>query len=206
MAAAGTMTPVPGFQEQAGIDELVGEEPMVFVGELGLEPDRAGVGIDLVVEGQQDNRVASFLVCSRFIGLHRQAVPGLEFIEHRREVVLGDGKHDRDGLQLGDHGQPGGIGGVNDVARIHRRRPIRPADGGGDAAISQLQLGVVDLPLVELDGALELVHQGFLGIILLFGDGVLAGQGPVALADPAGRFAARPGRGPSALRAWVNCA
>ena len=58
---------------------------------------------------------------------------------------------------------------------------MRPLIGRGDPGVNQLQLGVVDLPLVELDGALELAHQGLLGVILLFGDGILAGQDPVAL-------------------------
>ena len=97
--------PAPGVQQQPGIDELVGEELMVFVGELGPEAgpcrcwDRSGC------RWSARCPVASFLGLLAIIGLHRQAHSRPELGEHRRQVVLGDGEDDRDGFQLGDDGQ-----------------------------------------------------------------------------------------------------
>ncbi len=58
-----------------------------------------------------------------------------------------------------------------------RRRPRRR----GDACVGELQLGVVDLTLVELDRAFVLADQGLLRVHLLLCDRVLCVQRPVAL-------------------------
>ena len=70
---------------------------MIFVGELRLEPDRAGVRIDLVIDRQQRPR-GEFFALLAVIGIHCQAVSGSELGEHLGQVVLGDGKDDRDGF------------------------------------------------------------------------------------------------------------
>ena len=130
-----------------GIDELVREELVVLVGELRPELDGAAVGVDLVVQGEQipGGQLPALLPV---IGLHRQVGLHPEPVQQLRQIILRDGENHRDGLDLGDHRQPGGIGGVDDVARVHQAQPDAAADGRGDLGVDQLQLGVVDLPLV----------------------------------------------------------
>jgi hypothetical protein len=50
-------------------------------------------------------------------------------VQHRRDAVLRNREHDRDGLQLGDDHDPAGVGGVHDVAGSTWRRPARPSIG-----------------------------------------------------------------------------
>jgi hypothetical protein len=114
------------------------------------------------------------------VGLHRQSRPRLEPVEHRRKGVFGDGKHDADRLKLGDHDQAIGVAHVHDVARVHETESQASADRRRDVAVSQLEPGGLDHPLVGLDRALVLAHQGFLGVELLLGDRVLGVQRPVA--------------------------
>ena len=47
------------------------------------------------------------------------------------------------------------------------RKPTRPINGSGDAAIGQLKLRVVDLALIGFDDAFRLTDDGFLSIQLL---------------------------------------
>jgi len=62
-----------------------------------------------------------------------------------------------------------------------RTQPDASADRRGEVAVGELQLGAVDLPLVDLDGAFILAHQRLLGVQLLLGNRVLRDQHPVAL-------------------------
>ena len=48
-----------------------------------------------------------------------------------------------------------------------RRSPTRPVDGRGDATVDEIDLRGLDLALVVLDRALELVNQRVLGVQLL---------------------------------------
>ena len=57
--------------------------------------------------------------------------------------------------------------GVHDVAGVHQTQPHAAGDRRGDAAVGELNLRGVDLALVVLDRALELVNQRFLGVQLL---------------------------------------
>ena len=51
-----------------------------------------------------------------------------------------------------------------------------------------MQLGGVDLGLIALDHAIKLIHRGYLGVQLLFGDGVLRQQNFVAFEIDLGVF------------------
>jgi len=169
-----------GVQEQAGVDELVGEQLSVGVREQRLEPHGAGARIDLVVDRQQGPRGEPPLLLA-VVGLDRQAFPGLQLVEQPRQAVLGDREDHGDGLKLGDRHQPVRIGRANDVARVHQAQPDSTADRRGDAAVGQLELGHVDLSLVELDDAFVLVRQRLLGIELLLRDRILGPQPAVPL-------------------------
>lgn len=63
---------------QSRIDELNGEQGIVLVGEDGLAPHRAGVLIDLVVDGEQ-----------RAGGELRRQIAGIEFDHQFRIGLLG---------------------------------------------------------------------------------------------------------------------
>ena len=76
---------------------------------------------------------------------------------------------------------PVGVGGVHDVARVDQAQPDAAVDGRGDAAVNQLQLGVVDGRLVGLDRAFLSADRGDLRVQLLLGDGILRQQRFVAV-------------------------
>ena len=168
------------LRQQAGIDELVGEQLIILVFKQGLKPHGPGVGIDLIVDGQKMSHGQLFALIT-VKGHNLRPPAGLELAEHLGNVVLGQGKDDRDGLKLGDDHQPVGVGGMDDIPRIHQTQTDPAADRGRDPAVDQLQLGVIDLPLVGLDRPFVLPHQGLLGVELLFGDGVLLPEIPVSL-------------------------
>ncbi len=73
--------PALDVQQQARIDELIGEQFIVVVREDRLQPHRAGVRIDLVVHGQQRS-CGQFLLLLPIEGLDRQLFPGFELVQH----------------------------------------------------------------------------------------------------------------------------
>jgi len=64
-----------------------------------------------------------------------------------------------DRLQLRDHRQPGGVGGVHHVALVHQPQADSPRQRRRDFAVNQLQFGVVDRRLVRFQRALILIHE-----------------------------------------------
>ena len=50
---------------------------------------------------------------------------------------------------------------------VDEPQPDPAGDGSRDAAVGELELGVVDLRLVDLGGRFELLHEGALGVQLL---------------------------------------
>src|SRR6266849_724388 len=59
---------------------------------------------------------------------------------------------------------------MNDVADIDEAQPDAAADRRGDAGISELKFGVVDLTQIRRDGPIKLTDQCGLGIQLLLGN------------------------------------
>src|SRR5713101_7985767 len=59
---------------------------------------------------------------------------------------------------------------MNDVAGINETQADAAADRRGDAGIRELQLGVIDLALIGLNGAVKLANQRRLSVELLLGD------------------------------------
>src|SRR5437870_6562324 len=49
---------------------------------------------------------------------------------------------------------------MDDVARVDQPQADSPGDRRGDAAVRQLEPGVVDLRLIGLDGPFVLAHEG----------------------------------------------
>ncbi len=87
-----------------------------------------------------------------------------------RKLVLRERKDHRDGLQLSDHQQAGGIGGVHDVADIDQAQPNPPTDRRGHVRIHDLEFGAVNRSLITLDGAFKLPDLRPLGVDLLLGN------------------------------------
>ena len=69
----------------------------------------------------------------------------------------------------------------DDVPEIDQPEPDDARDGRRDAAVSEAELGAVDLGLIALDGRLILGYDDRLGIELLAGDRVVLDQRLIAL-------------------------
>ena len=82
--------------------------------------------------------VASFCFNSRSYASTGRRAPFLSLAEHLGKVVFGDREDNGNGLQLGDHHQPVGVGCMNDVARVHNAQADPPAERRGYAAVNQL--------------------------------------------------------------------
>ncbi|MCY1434890.1 hypothetical protein D9M71_509660 [compost metagenome] len=158
-----------GFLIQRGLQlqghQLPGPQPRVGVGELGLDPDGAGVGRHLIVDQGQlafaQQRAAAVAVAFQ-IGLHHgwglrgeQALQGRQQLLRQREL-------DADRVDLGNAEQPLGIGDAQEVAFIHIANTYPAADRGANLGIGELHLGGVNRRLVAQRRGLELVEQRLL--------------------------------------------
>jgi hypothetical protein len=65
---------------------------------------------------------------------------------------------------------------MHDVADVNEAQADAAADRCGDPGITELQLGIVNRPLVRFNGAIELAHKRGLGIELLLGDNAFLEQ------------------------------
>ena len=159
------------IHQHADVDELVGEQGARAIVEAGLGLDRAGRGVDHVVERRQltlgQGGAAAAVEHRGRQGRARTLAAG-----DLGQVVLGDREHHVDRVDLGDH-QQGLAGGADVVAHVHQAQAHAAGHRGGDPGVLQVQLGVVDVGLVGLDRAFVLLDQGVLGVDLLRGDGVL---------------------------------
>src|SRR5713101_2799121 len=157
---------VLGIDQEVHIDKLIGEQCVVFVAEDGFELIRARGGIDLVVDGGE-------LACGDLgrvvavVGLNRKLRTGGELREDRRELILRKAENHRDGLELCDDEQTAHVGSVDNVAGVNEAQADASADRRSDAAIDELELGVVDLPLIGANGAVKLANECCLSIELL---------------------------------------
>ncbi len=97
-----------------------------------------------------------------------------------RDIVLRHGEHHRDGLQLGDHNEAVGVGGLHVVARIDQAQADAAVDRRDDVAVSDIELLGIDLGLVHLHRALVLLHQIDLVLVLLARHGIGLGERLVA--------------------------
>lgn len=164
---------------QARVHELVGKERPVLVREKGLELHRAGRRIDLVVDGEERPRGEPVLEAA-VVRVDDEGLAGIQPRVHGGKVVFGDGEHDRDRLQLGDHHDPGGVGGVDDVPRVDETETEASGDRGGDAAVVDVGGGGIDLALIELDRALVLTYERRLLVERLLRDRIFAPESFVA--------------------------
>ena len=165
-------------EQHAGVDELVRKQREIGIGELRLELDGAGGGIDLVVHREQ-GAAGQLGLLRPVVGIDRRPVAGLKLFHDRGNAVFRQRKQHRDRLQLGNHHQPVDIPGSHDVADIDLAQADAPGNRRRHPCIAELQPGVIHHPAIRLDHALVLAHQRGLGIELLLGDRILREQGAV---------------------------
>ena len=153
---------------------------MIFVLEDGLQLERTGGGVDLVVRGQQ--LAAGDLGLARaVVSVHHQPSTREQLLQHGRQIVLGNREQRGDRLHLRDHHEPVLVAGVDDVPRIDEAQADAATDRSRDSAVDELQLGVGDGPLVAFYGALELTDHRGLIVVLLPRDEALGDQIVVTL-------------------------
>ena len=165
-------------EQQADVDELVGKQAFVVVDEFGFRLDRAGGRIDLVIEtGQRTGGElggAGAVVC-----VGRQLVAGVHLLQHRRQIVFGNGEQYVDRLQLRDDDDRTAHAHV--VARIDLTQADASGHGRRDLRVTDIHFRVVDLSLIGLHRALVLMHERLLRVELLLGNRILREQRGVAI-------------------------
>ena len=106
-----------GVHQQAGVNELVGEQGVVQIAEARLQLDGPGGRIDLVVEAQQLPD-ADFLLIGTVPGFDAERFTRFLRLHHRGDAVFRQGKDHVDRMRLGENHNPGGIPAGNLVADI----------------------------------------------------------------------------------------
>src|SRR5207302_245150 len=145
-------------------------------------------------------------------GVDGELHPGTELGIDLGKLVLGQAEEHGDGLKLSDDHQAIGVGRVHDIAGVNQTQPDPAADGSGDAAIGELQFGVVNLALIRGDRAIKLANQCCLRVKLLLRDDTFLKEKLVALEIDFGVLALRLILGELTLglfeldlkRSWVN--
>ncbi len=122
------------LRQQTGINELIGKQLIVLVFKQGFKPHGPGVGIDLIVDGHKMSHGQLFVLIA-VKGDNLRPPAALELAEYLGNIVFGQRKDDRDGLNLGDDQQPVGVGGMDDIPRIHQTQTDSSADRGGNPAV-----------------------------------------------------------------------
>ena len=115
-------------QKQLRINELVGKQRIVIVRKHRLQPHSARIGIDLIVHRQKGPRGEHPFVLP-IECLDGQPISGFKLVHHGGQIILGDGKDDRDGLELRDHEEAAGIVERTMLPGSTRRNPTRPSMG-----------------------------------------------------------------------------
>jgi len=113
------------FDQQPDIDQFARPQPMLGIGEIGLEPYRAAGLDDLVVQHRELALVELGLI------VFAVGQDGQRSFRHRlldlREAGLGKGENHRDRLELGDHHQTVRIGRCTILPTSIRRIPVTPS-------------------------------------------------------------------------------
>jgi len=105
------------FNQKSRVDELVWEKSVVWLGNTALSLTVPVVWVNLIIDRQKVSSGETVLQ-RRGRTPRRQPSPTLELVDHQRNAVLGDGKDNRDRLELGDHNQPIGVSRLHEVPRI----------------------------------------------------------------------------------------
>ena len=162
------------------IGELIGKQSPLFVVQDGLDLQGRGRHIDGVVGGEQA-ALGQDLALVPVVGHHGEGRVGAQFLLDQGHMGLGDREHHGHRLGLGDGDDPSRIRASHQRAQIDAFQAQTPLDRRRHFGVADIEFGRVNLGLVGLHGAFELLDQGLLGVELLLGDGVLGPQFFVAL-------------------------
>ena len=125
-----------GLDQEIGVDKLVGEQPLVVIGEFGAQLDRAGRRVDLIVHGDQMT-AREFMRAVVIIGDDRRLFAGAEFLQHVGQPALGDREDDRDRRQPCDDGDAIGVARLHIIALIDMPQSEASLDRRDDPAIGR---------------------------------------------------------------------
>ena len=155
--------------QQPDVHELVGEQVLVLVVEDGAQTDRAGRGVDHVVMGVElaDGELALLGAVEH---PRLEEGPRLQPLAHRRQRILRNGEDHRDRLHLDDDADAGGVAHGHIVALVDQAQADASGQGRHDLRIGDVQLGGIDLGLVDHQRRLVLADQRHLRVVLLPGD------------------------------------
>ena len=90
---------------------------MLFVVEFRFQADRAGIGAQLVVDGQ-DRAFGQFVFIIPVPCLDREVRVGRTGFQYLRKIDFRNGENDVDRLFLCDRDDAVGVGGMHDIAQI----------------------------------------------------------------------------------------
>jgi len=137
-------------EQHPHVDELAGEKDVILVLERGPELDRARGGIHDVVDGLQ--RAAGQLGRDRPVeGIDWNRLARLHLFDDVGDVVLGQGEDDRDGMQLGQHHQAGGIAGRDIIALVDQAEADPAVHRRDNVAVNEIELSIIQCGLVGFD-------------------------------------------------------
>ena len=109
-------------------------------------------------------------------------------LHHQRHLTFRQGENDVTWADFSNAHKTVGVRSLDHVAFVHIAQAEPPADGGGNAAVFQLQAGRIHGGLIGPHNALELPHQGTLRFVLLRRYVVALGKFGVAAKVVAGVF------------------
>ena len=144
---------------------MSGPELKLGVRKFGLQLQRAGSRIDLVVDALErtgiDDRHA--VIAKHVHSQHTRGGGGVD----PHDLLLRQAELHRDRLQLGDDHQPGHIGGMDDVALIDLTQAGAARQRRDDLGVAQHCLGIVDRRLIGIHQRLLLRDHSALRVVLL---------------------------------------
>src|SRR5262249_46345371 len=126
------------IEKQPGIDELSGPQPMLFVGEVGSQPDTSSGLHDFVV----DEIETTFIELDRVVltvSLDSEGPIG-QVLLNLRQACLWQRENHRDRLDLRDYDKAIRVGWMNDVADVDLSYAGDSVDGRGELGIAELRL------------------------------------------------------------------
>ena len=163
-------------------DQLTGPQRLRTIGKLGLGPQRARGGADLVVDQAQlafsEQAAALFMVTE--VGVDRRRLGRGEQLLQGRQLALRQGELDGNRVHLGDAEQALGIADAQEVALVDIANPHATGHRRADLRIGQLHLCRRDRSLIALHRGFQLVIQRLLLVDSLLGHAVIGAQQAVA--------------------------
>ena len=99
--------------------------------------------------------------------LDGQRFAGAKRLDDLLQVELRDREHDGNRAGLGDHNEPAGFAGADEITGINLAETKATGDGSLDAGIGELAAGILDLGLLRGEHAEAFGDEGLLAFELL---------------------------------------